>query len=75
MYDIIPNDAVVIRERLYLDGEQRVVKKDDPTRQTLLFAEGMVISRSEAERYGIVPTTASAATGDPSESKKKAEKP
>lgn len=40
--------------RLYLDQSGKVVEADDPTRVTLLVAEGGTIPLADAERYGLV---------------------
>jgi hypothetical protein len=43
--------------RLYLNKDGQVVEADDPTRQTLLVAQGGTIPLADAERYGLVTVT------------------
>lgn len=43
--------------RLYLNAEGKVVEADDPTRQSLLVAQGGTIPLADAERLGIVTVT------------------
>lgn len=43
--------------RLYLDKDRKVVEADDPTRQSLLVAQGGTIPLADAERYGLITVT------------------
>lgn len=43
--------------RLYLDKDGKVVEADDPTRQSLLVAQGGTIPLADAEKYGLVTVT------------------
>lgn len=43
--------------RIYLDAKGAAVEADDPTRQTLLVAQGSTIPLAEAERLGLIEVT------------------
>jgi len=40
--------------RLYLNADGKAVEADDPTRQSLLVAQGGTIPLADAEKYGLV---------------------
>lgn len=43
--------------RLYLDKDGKVVEADDPSRASLLVAQGGTIPLADAERYGLIKVT------------------
>lgn len=55
--------------RLYLDKDGKVVEADDPTRQSLLVAQGGTIPLADAQRYGLTTPIAPAAPGDEQKAK------
>ena len=43
--------------RIYLNAEGKAVEADDPTKQSLLVAQGGTIPLADAEKYGLVTVT------------------